>query len=67
VALFIALASLFTDHPVHNNVAMTGEISLRGLILPVGGIKEKSLGGFARWYSNSIIASPQPKRFNGNS
>jgi ATP-dependent Lon protease len=43
VAMFIALASLFTDHAVHHDVAMTGEISLRGLVLPVGGIKEKVL------------------------
>ena len=43
VAIFVALASLFTDRPVHHDVAMTGEISLRGLVLPVGGIKEKVL------------------------
>lgn len=43
VAMFIALASLFTNRPVHHEVAMTGEISLRGLVLPVGGIKEKVL------------------------
>ncbi|MEK7302840.1 MAG: S16 family serine protease, partial [Pseudomonadota bacterium] len=43
VAMFIALASLFTNRPVRHDVAMTGEISLRGLVLPVGGIKEKVL------------------------
>ena len=43
VAMFIALASLFSDRPVRHDVAMTGEISLRGLVLPVGGIKEKVL------------------------
>ncbi|MCC2681846.1 MAG: ATP-dependent protease La [Nitrosospira multiformis] len=43
VAMFIALASLFTNRPVHHDVAMTGEISLRGMVLPVGGIKEKVL------------------------
>ncbi|SCX97423.1 endopeptidase La [Nitrosospira sp. Nsp13] len=43
VAMFVALTSLFTDRPVHHDVAMTGEISLRGLVLPVGGIKEKVL------------------------
>ena len=41
VAMFIALASLLTDRAVHGDLAMTGEISLRGLVLPVGGIKEK--------------------------
>lgn len=43
VAMFIALASLFTNRPVHHDMAMTGEISLRGMVLPVGGIKEKVL------------------------
>ncbi|MCC6916784.1 endopeptidase La [Nitrosomonas sp.] len=43
VAMFTALASLFTSRPVRHDVAMTGEISLRGLVLPVGGIKEKIL------------------------
>jgi ATP-dependent Lon protease len=43
VAMFIALASLVTNRAVRNDRAMTGEISLRGLVLPVGGIKEKVL------------------------
>ncbi|MCZ6705591.1 MAG: endopeptidase La, partial [Bacteroidetes bacterium] len=43
VALLAALISIYTQRRVRNNVAMTGEITLRGLILPVGGIKEKVL------------------------
>jgi len=43
VAMFVALASLFSDRAVRHDAAMTGEISLRGLVLPVGGIKEKVL------------------------
>ncbi|MBI5719616.1 MAG: endopeptidase La [Burkholderiales bacterium] len=43
VAMFMALSSLFADRGVKPDVAMTGEISLRGLVLPVGGIKEKVL------------------------
>ncbi len=43
IAIFTALMSLLTDHAVRPTVAMTGEITLRGLVLPVGGIKEKVL------------------------
>ena len=41
VAMFMALASLLTGRTIRSDTAMTGEISLRGLVLPVGGIKEK--------------------------
>ncbi|MBW2038484.1 MAG: endopeptidase La [Deltaproteobacteria bacterium] len=45
IAMFIALTSLLTNKSVRSDVAMTGEITLRGMILPVGGIKEKILAG----------------------
>ena len=43
ITLLAALASLFTGQPILNDLAMTGEVTLRGQILPVGGIKEKVL------------------------
>jgi ATP-dependent Lon protease len=47
VAMFMALVSLMTDRTIRSDTAMTGEISLRGLVLPVGGIKEKVIAAHA--------------------
>jgi ATP-dependent Lon protease len=47
VAMFMALSSLLTGKAIRNDTAMTGEISLRGLVLPVGGIKEKVVAAAA--------------------
>ena len=43
IAMFTAIASLLLEKPIRNNIAMSGEITLRGKVLPVGGIKEKTL------------------------
>ncbi len=45
VAIAVALISLLTDRPVHRNVSITGEMTLTGQVLPVGGIREKLLAG----------------------
>ncbi|MFY9893846.1 MAG: endopeptidase La [Xanthobacteraceae bacterium] len=47
VAMFMALVSLMAERTIRSDTAMTGEISLRGLVLPVGGIKEKVLAAHA--------------------
>jgi ATP-dependent Lon protease len=61
VAMFIALASLFVDRPVHKDIAMTGEISLRGLVLPVGGIKEKVLAAVAAGVTRIMLPARNRK------
>jgi ATP-dependent Lon protease len=55
VAMFIALASLFAERTVRSDTAMTGEISLRGLVLPVGGIKEKVLAAMRAGISRVML------------
>jgi len=61
LAMFVALASLFTGRPVRTEVAMTGEISLRGLVLPVGGIKEKVLGALRAGITTVLLPSRNRK------
>ncbi len=55
VTMFTALLSLLTDRRVRHDVAMTGEITLRGLILPVGGIKEKVLAARRTRIKNFVL------------
>src|SRR5207237_6236614 len=61
VAMFIALASLMTNRPVRNDRAMTGEISLRGLVLPVGGIKEKVLAALRAGINTVLLPARNQK------
>jgi ATP-dependent Lon protease len=55
VAMFMALVSLMTDRTIRSDTAMTGEISLRGLVLPVGGIKEKVLAAHAAGLKRAML------------
>lgn len=61
ITLFTALASLYTQRQVQDKLAMTGEITLRGKVLPVGGIKEKILAA-KRVGISTIILSQQNKK-----
>jgi ATP-dependent Lon protease len=53
--MFTALVSLLTNRTVRSDTAMTGEISLRGLVLPVGGIKEKVVAAAAAGLTRVLL------------
>lgn len=55
IAMFTALASLFTGRAVSKDVAMTGEVTLRGLVLPIGGLKEKSIAALRAGIKTILI------------
>ncbi|MEJ5236841.1 MAG: S16 family serine protease [Limisphaera sp.] len=55
VAIFTAIASLFSNRPARADVAMTGEITLRGLVLPIGGLKEKTLAALRAGLKTVLI------------
>jgi ATP-dependent Lon protease len=55
VAMVVSLASLFTGRPVRKDLAMTGEITLRGDVLPVGGIKEKVIAAVRAGITDIIM------------
>ena len=61
VAMFMALVSLMTDRTIRSDTAMTGEISLRGLVLPVGGIKEKVVAAHRAGLEARHAAGAQPE------
>ena len=64
VTLVMALLSALTNQPLRNDVAMTGEITLRGRVLPVGGIKEKILAAAAAGVKMVIIPAQNAKDFS---
>ena len=61
VTMFVALVSLLTNKPIRSDIAMTGEITLRGLVLPVGGIKEKVLAGMRAGIRTIILPKKNEK------
>ena len=63
VAMFMALVSLMTDRTVRSDTAMTGEISLRGLVLPVGGIKEKVVAAHRAGIKRLMLPARNKKDF----
>lgn len=63
LTLVMALLSALTNIPLSNDIAMTGEITLRGRVLPVGGIKEKILAAAAAGVKTVIIPSKNYKDF----
>jgi ATP-dependent Lon protease len=62
--MFMSLASLLADRTVRSDVAMTGEISLRGLVLPVGGIKEKVIAAARAGIHTVILPARNRKDFD---
>ena len=64
VAMFTALASLLTNRTVRSDTAMTGEISLRGLVLPVGGIKEKVVAAAAAGLKRVMLPARNRRDFD---
>ena len=61
--MFTALVSLLTGRTVRSDTAMTGEISLRGLVLPVGGIKEKVIAAVSAGLSMVVLPERNRKDY----
>jgi ATP-dependent Lon protease len=64
VAMFMALTSLMTERTIRSDTAMTGEISLRGLVLPVGGIKEKVVAAARAGLKRVMLPARNRKDFD---
>jgi ATP-dependent Lon protease len=61
--MFMALVSLMSERTVRSDTAMTGEISLRGLVLPVGGIKEKVVAAHRAGIKRVMLPARNRKDF----
>ncbi|MCF0246866.1 MAG: endopeptidase La, partial [Ileibacterium sp.] len=61
ITITTAFVSLLTDNPVNSDLAMTGEVTLRGNVLPIGGLKEKSLAAYRSGITTILIPKGNEK------
>jgi len=61
IAMATAIISVLRNQPVNKKVAMTGEITLRGRVLPIGGLKEKALGALRAGIHTIVIPEKNKK------
>ena len=61
IAMATAMVSALTGHPVRRDIAMTGEISLRGRVLPIGGLKEKTMAAHRRGIKQILLPDENAK------
>ena len=63
ITIATALASIATQHPINPDIAMTGELTLRGRVLPIGGVKEKILAAKQAGIKKVILPQGNEKHF----